>query len=264
MSDDDLVLYDVNKAGLCTITLNRPPVHAFNLELAKAFHDSLIDADNDENVKCILLKSTGKKVFSAGMDIKVHFDDLPPDYAEQRGKYTRDFILKMLTMKKPIVCVVQGSAIGMGLMIIMASDLRIFADRPFPDEMFFRMPEIALNIFPGSGATILPLLTFGLSFAKNILLTSDNFGLEKLINLNIPIRVFSLDDLDAETEKFMDEFVKYKASIMYLIKSSLSIMNKKHMEKWLDLENDCSAVRDEEKSSKEWDAFIEGLFRKYP
>ncbi len=262
MTDDDLVLYNVrNFVG--EIILNRPPVHAFNLELEKALNARLIEADNDENVKCILLKSTGKRVFSAGMDIKIHFDDLPADYSAERSQYARDNILKILTIKKPVVAQVQGTAIGYGLMLIMASDLRIFAERPFP-EMFFRMPEIGLNIFPATGATILPLLAFGLSFAKNILLTSDDFGLDKLKNLNFPVRVFSLDDLDAETEKFMDEFVKYKASLMYLIKSSLSIMNKKHIEKWLELEYDCSAVRDEEKSSKEWDAFIEGLFQKYP
>lgn len=262
MSDDDLVLYEV-KNSYAIISLNRPPVHAFNLELEKALYAKLIEADNDENVKCVLLKSTGKRVFSAGMDIKIHFDDLPADYSEERSKYARNNIIKLLTMKKPITVQVQGTAIGYGLMLIMASDLRIFADRSFP-ETFFRMPEIGLDIFPATGATILPLLTFGLSFAKNILLTSDNFGLDQLKNLNIPVRVFSLDDLDVETEKFMDEFVKYKASLMYLIKSSLSLMNKKHMEKWLELEYDCSAVRNEEKTSKEWDAFIEGLFQKYP
>lgn len=262
MSDDDLVLYEV-KNSYAIISLNRPPVHAFNLELEKALNAKLIEADSDENVKCILLKSTGKRVFSAGMDIKIHFDDLPADYSEERSKYARNNILKLLTMKKPVVAQVQGTAIGYGLMLIMASDLRIFAERPFP-EMFFRMPEIGLDIFPATGATILPLLTFGLSFAKNILLTSDDFGLEELKNINIPVRVFSPDDLDRETEKFMDEFVKYKANLMYLIKSSLSLMNKKHMEKWLELEYDCSAVRNEEKTSKEWDAFIEGLFQKYP
>ena len=258
---EDMVLYKV-KNKYAEISIDRPPVHAWTLTLMQQFYDKLLMADKDNTIKCILIKTTGTRLFSAGIDIKFQPAN-PEQYLIDRKRLGRLIPEKMMLMKKPIICMVQGSAIGYGMIVIMASDLKIFADRPFP-EMFFRMPEIDLNVFPATGATILPLLTFGLSFAKNILLTSDDFGLEQLKNLNVPVRVFSPDDLDEETEKFMDEFVKYKASLMYLIKSSLSLMNKKHMKKWLELEFDCSAVRDEEKTSKEWDAFIEGLFQKYP
>ena len=261
MSEDDIVLYEV-KRKVARITLNRPPVHAFNLDLFKRLNDRLVEAENDDKAKCLLINSTGNKVFSAGFDIKIKPGGAS-DNIKDIFKYTKLNTQKMLLMKKPIIVQVQGTAIGYGMMLIMASDLRIFADRPFP-EMFFRMPEIALSMFPRALATFMSLRSFGLSFAKNILLTSDKFGLEHLKNLNFPTRVFPPDELESKTEEFIKEFVKYKDSIMFLIKSSLTLMHNKYVETWVELEEDCNSAILEKRSFKEWDEFIQDLYKKSP
>ncbi|MHA1526681.1 MAG: enoyl-CoA hydratase/isomerase family protein [Promethearchaeota archaeon] len=260
MSDDDIVLYEVNR-GVCTITLNRPPVHAFNLELQKRLNERLVQADNDDKAKCILLKSTGNKAFSAGIDIKIPVSEMTPEYRNELLKYGRATNQLMLLMEKPIICVVQGTAIGYGFELIMASDLRIFVERPFPD-MFFRMPEIALSIYPSTGATILPLLSLGLTYAKSILLTSDNFGLKDLPP-RFATRIFKPDDLEQGVKDFMKEFMSRKESFMYLIKSSLTMMNNKLIEKWFDLEDEGVTIAYEKKSSNEWKEVIKKLFEKY-
>jgi len=260
MSDDDIVLYEVNR-GVCTITLNRPPVHAFNLALQKRLNERLVQADNDNKAKCILLKSTGNKAFSAGIDIKIPVSEMTPEYRNELLKYGRANNQMMVLMEKPIICVVQGTAIGYGFELIMASDLRIFVERSFPD-MFFRMPEIALSIYPSTGATILSLLSLGLTYAKSILLTSDNFGLKDLPP-RFATRIFKPDDLEQGVQDFMKEFMAHKESFMYLIKSSLTIMNNKLIEKWFDLEDEGVTVAYEKKSSNEWKEVIKKLFEKY-
>ncbi|MFX1274581.1 MAG: enoyl-CoA hydratase/isomerase family protein [Promethearchaeota archaeon] len=262
MSQDDIVLYEI-KRKVARITLNRPPVHAFNLDLFKRFHERLVEAENDDKAKCLLIKSTDKKFFSAGFDMKIKPGDETSVNIKDVLKYTKLNTQKMLLMKKPIIVQVQGTAIGYGMMVIMASDLRIFADRPFP-EMYFRMPEIAISMFPRALATFMCLRNFGLTFAKNILLTSDKFGLEHLKNLNFPTRVFPPDELDSKTEEFLKDFVKYKDSIMFLIKSSLTLMHNKYIETWAKMEEDCSNAVLKKRSFKEWDDFIENLLMKYP
>ncbi len=259
MADDDLVLYSVIN-GVGHITLNRPPVHAFNVPLMKRLNERLVEADNDDKVKAILLRSTGNKVFSAGIDIKIPAAEMTPEYRAELMKYGRATNEMILTMLKPVICVVQGTAIGYGFELIMASDLRIFVDR---GDMFFRMPEIALSIYPETGATILPLLAFGLSYAKSILLTSDNFGLEQLKNLNFPVRIFKPDELEQGVEDFMKEFMSRKESFMYLIKSTLTIMNNKLIEKWFDLEERGSSVAYLKKTKQEWKEVNKELFKKY-
>ena len=179
MSEENIILYEV-KNKYATITLNRPYIsNSFNVDLMKELYNKLIEADKDESVKCILLKSTGNRSFSTGIDLK-SADPEDVKYMEDLKKNGRKITQMMMLMKKPIVCQVQGTAIGFGMELIMASDLRIFADRPI-EEMFFRMPEIAISIYPQTGATLLPLLAFGLTYAKNLLLTSDRIGLEAII-----------------------------------------------------------------------------------
>jgi enoyl-CoA hydratase/carnithine racemase len=259
--DQDLCLYEV-KGKISIVTLNRPPVHAFNFELMKALNERLEEADKDEKTTVILLKSSGTKVFSAGIDIKMSANASAKELEGIRilGRANNQ---KLLTMRKPVVCQVQGTAIGFGLELVMACDLRIFANRPI-EEMFFRMPEIDLVIYPQTGATILPLLAFGLTYAKNILFTADNFGLEELKKLNVPTRIFSLSELESETMKFTRTLSKRLESFLFLMKSTLNIMNNKFIERWFDLEEECGAIAYKKKSQKELEEFIKDLYRKYP
>ncbi len=259
--DLDLVLYEA-KGGVATISLNRPPVHAFNLELMKTLYQRLEQANNDDSVKCVLLKSTGTRVFSAGIDIKSKSLDEDPEYFEEVKKYGRLNNQMIVTMMKPVVVQVQGSAIGYGMELVMAADMRIFADRP-QEEMFFRMPEIAIAIYPQTGATILPLLAFGFTYAKNVLFTSDDFGLAELKNLNIPTRIFPLEHLNVETQKFMRTFSKRMNSFMYLMKSTLNIMNKKLIDRCFDLEDECGKEAYKKKTPGEWKRFIQDLYKRY-
>jgi 2-(1,2-epoxy-1,2-dihydrophenyl)acetyl-CoA isomerase len=262
MSNNSIILYDVNR-NVATITLNRLDMaHAFNWNLMKGLYDHLIKAHKDENVKCILLKSSGDKAFSSGIDIRAASAD-DKDYLAKMREYGRKVTETMLVLKKPIIVQVQGTAIGFGMELIMASDLRIFADRPI-EEMFFRMSEIAIGIYPQTGATILPLLAFGLSYAKNLLLTSDKFGLEELKNLNFPTRIFPPEKLEIETKKFIRTFRKRMDSFMFLIKSSLTIMNNKFIERWYDLEDKCGELAYQKNTQKELNEIIKNLYDDYP
>lgn len=261
MSNQDLCLYEV-KGKISIITLNRPPVHAFNLDLMKALNARLKEADKDEKTTVVLLRSSGTKVFSAGIDIKVS-PDANTKYFEDVRVVGRENNQKILTMRKPVVGQIQGTAIRYGMELVMACDLRIFADRPF-EEMFFRMPEIDLVIYPQTGATILPLLAFGLTYAKNILFTADNFGLEELKKLNFPTMIFPLSELESETKKFTRTLSKRLDSFLFLMKSTLNIMNSKFIERWFDLEEECGAIAYKKKSQKELEVFIDDLYKKYP
>ena len=261
MSIQDLCLYDV-KGKISIITLNRPPVHAFNLDLMKALNARLEEADKDEKTTVVLLKSSGTKVFSAGIDIKVS-TGVDPSYYEEIKVWGRKNNQKILTMRKPVVGQIQGTAIGYGMEIVMACDLRIFADRPIED-MFFRMPEIDIVIYPQTGATILPLLAFGLTHAKNIMFTADKFGLEELKKLSFPTRIFPPSELESQTMKFTRTLSKRLDSFLFLMKSTFNIMNNKFIERWFDLEDECGAIAYQKKSQKELDDIVKDLYKKYP
>ncbi|MFX1569975.1 MAG: enoyl-CoA hydratase/isomerase family protein [Promethearchaeota archaeon] len=263
MSSNELILYEV-KGRIAVITINRPDkANACNIPMLKSIHESLINADTDEKVKCILIKSTGQRFFSAGYDLKEIQGSL--EKVAQITEWGRKVNETIVLMKKPVITQIQGIAIGFGVMVIMASDLRVFADRPI-DELYLRLPELAISAFPQTGATLLPLLGLGLTYAKNLLFTTDKFGVEELKNINFPARIFPLDLLETETLSFAKQIVKYQTEFIFFTKAMLTIMNKAYLKSCFDLEDECGkAAYDTKKMNmKELDDFIKGLHKKYP
>ena len=261
MTSQDLILYEV-KDRVATITINRPDkAHAFSIIMLQMMHSRLLEADEDELAKCILIKSTGQRFFSAGYDLKEIQG--APENASKITEWGRKVNETMLMIKKPIITQVQGIAVGFGVLMILASDLRIFADKP-KEELYLRLPEIAISAFPQTGATLLPLLAFGLTYAKNLLFTADKVGLEELKNINFPTRVFPFDKIDLETRKFLRILTKHQTEFLFFIKSMLTIMNKAYIKSCFDLEDECGKVAFEKKSMKELDDFIKNLHEKYP
>ncbi|MCK4381913.1 MAG: enoyl-CoA hydratase/isomerase family protein [Candidatus Lokiarchaeota archaeon] len=261
MSNQKLILFEV-KDRIATITINRPEkAHAFNISMLQMMHSRLLQADEDELAKCILIKSTGQRFFSAGYDLKEIQGD--PEKISKITEWGRKVNETMLLIKKPIITQVKGIAVGFGVLMILASDLRIFAERP-KEELYLRLPEIAISAFPQTGATLLPLLSFGLTFAKNMLFTADKAGLEELKNVNFPTRIFPLDSIDLETRKFLKILTKHQTEFLFFIKSMLTIMNKAYIKSCFDLEDECGKLAFKKKSMKELDDFIKDLYKKYP
>ena len=262
MNNQDLILYEL-RGRIAIITINRPEkAHSFNTDMLKSLHAKLIKADNDEKVRCILIKSTGQKFFSAGYDLKEIMGD--PVNAKSLQQWGRKVNETILLMKKPIITQIQGIAIGFGAMLVLASDLKVFADRPIED-LYLKLPELAISAFPQTGATLLPLMAFGFNYAKNLLYTTDNVGVKEIKNINFPTRIFSLDKLDADTIAFAKEISKYQPKFSIFLKSMLAIMEKGRIKSYFDLEEECGKVAydDSIKDLKEIDDFIKGLHKKF-
>lgn len=263
MNNQEFILYE-QKGRIATITINRPDkANACNISMLKSIYQYLINADNDEKVKCILIKSTGQRFFSAGYDTKEILG--APEKAAQIIEWGRRINETIVLMKKPVITQIQGIAIGFGVMVILASDLRVFADRPV-DELYMRLPELEISAFPQTGATLLPLLGLGLNYAKNMLFTADKFGVEDLKNINFPAKIFPLDQLESETLNFAKKIIKYQTEFIFFTKTMLRIMNKAYIKSCFDLEDECGKVayNPKKKTMRELDDFIKSLNEKYP
>jgi enoyl-CoA hydratase/carnithine racemase len=258
----DLLLYEI-KERVAIITINRPDkANAFNIDMLKDLHRMLLDADNDEKVKCILIKSTGKRFFSAGYDLKEITGD--PEKVAQITEWGRRVNEGIIMMKKPVITQIQGIAIGFGVLLILASDLKVFAERSI-EELYLRLPELEISAFPQTGATFLPLISFGFNYAKNLLYTTDKVGIEELKNINFPTRVFPLEDLEYRALIFAQNICKYQSKFSIFTKTMLTIMERRHIKSYFDLEDECGKVAydGKVKELKEIDDFIKNLHKKY-
>jgi enoyl-CoA hydratase/carnithine racemase len=55
---------------ICTVTINRPPANAWNLEAMEEFELALREAEDDSDVRVVIITGAGDKCFSAGFDVR--------------------------------------------------------------------------------------------------------------------------------------------------------------------------------------------------
>jgi enoyl-CoA hydratase/carnithine racemase len=133
-----MVLTYQKKDRIAVITLNRPQaLNAFNGELLKEFSRTLIDFRDDDNVWVLIITGAGNKAFSAGFDLK---EEVPSKFPPM--------ITRGLQVYKPIIAAVNGVALGGGLEIALACDLRIASE-----NAKLGVPETRWGLMPGWGGT---------------------------------------------------------------------------------------------------------------
>ncbi|TXT63606.1 MAG: putative Enoyl-CoA hydratase [Promethearchaeota archaeon] len=259
---ENLILYET-ESRVAVITINRPDkANAVNVEMLKEIHAHLIEADEDDRVKIILFKSVGDRFFSAGYDLKEVSGN--PENVKLITEWGRKVNETILFSKKPVISQIQGAAIGFGVLLMLASDLTVFANRP-KDELYIRLPELFINAFPQTGATLMPLMAFGIKFAKNVLFTNRKIGLEELKNVNFPTKIIPLKNLDEQAFEYAKELAKLKMEFLFTAKAMMTIMNKPYIKSCLDLEDECGAYAyGPKKPMSDLHEFIQNLYEKYP
>ena len=116
-----------NHGNIRTIKLNRPEkLNAINLEMATLIREEVEKADKEDNVKILILTGKGR-AFSVGGDVNEMGDYLPKagDLFYKLTEQLHATVEKIMTMKKPVICGINGIVAGGALGIALAGDLRI-------------------------------------------------------------------------------------------------------------------------------------------
>ena len=126
------ILYEVED-GILTLTLNRPEaLNAFNREMLSEMLDAFDRADADDAVKAIIVTGAGR-AFCAGADLSSGGDTFDADARDDRESgLTPDgggiLTLRIYELNKPIIAAINGAAVGVGVTMTLAMDVRLAAD----------------------------------------------------------------------------------------------------------------------------------------
>lgn len=183
---------DEPSPGIALVTLARPPVNAVNLTMLEEFRTlaELLAADDETRVAII----TGEgKTFSVGADM-AHFQSEFAQRAESAPIYirlaTKVGLLALETLPKPVICALNGTAVGEGLEIAMASDFRI-AGR----SARLGFPEANIGLIPASGGCSRIVKLVGLARATEMVLLGDLLDAEEAAAAGLLWKVVDDGDL---------------------------------------------------------------------
>jgi len=151
---------------VATITLNRPEqLNALDPDSWKEFHEILRSAKVDPEIRVLILTGAGEKAFCTGSDLK---KSMPPATNFASTYFEEENLLAPMEMWKPIICAINGFAIGGGLEMALACDIRIASEKAS-----FGLAEVKVGSLPGLGGTQRLIRFIPKAIAMRMLLTAD-------------------------------------------------------------------------------------------
>lgn len=163
------------------IRLDRPPVNAINA----AMHNDL-RAVTDEVLANPVIRAVvlygGEKAFAAGGDIAEMSDLKPPEIATLLTGLNAA-VNAVARLPVPVIAAITGFALGGGLELALAADLRIVAD-----TAKLGLPEIQLGVIPGGGGTQRLSRLIGPARAKDLIFTGRRVGGEEAVAIGLATR----------------------------------------------------------------------------
>ncbi len=186
------------KGRLLSITLNRPDaLNAFNLAMHDELPEVLTFAQRDTDSDVILLTGSGR-AFSAGGDLDhMERNARNPDLFDHEAAQAKRIVFAMLDIEKPIVCRLNGHAVGLGASVALLCDIIFAAEGAKIGD-----PHVGIGLVAGDGGAVIWAQRIGLAKAKEYLLTGDLLSAKKAAEIGLINYALPIEDLDAAIDDF--------------------------------------------------------------
>lgn len=179
--------------GVAVIEFNRPPANSYNLQVVRELGEAVAEVRFDSDLKAAVVLSALEKFFSAGADIK-SFQESSPGQNRRMIGLAHEVLRNMERSPQVFIAAINGHALGGGLEIALACDLRLAAEGDYK----LGLPEVTLGLLPGNGGTQrLPRL-IGKSRALDLMLSGRAVGPQEAYELGIVNRLVPADALREE------------------------------------------------------------------
>ena len=186
--------------GVATITINRPEaLNAFSAEVVSEILQAIEDVKADESVRVVVLTGAGERAFSAGADIKA-MKGMNALKARELSQMGERLCSALENLEKPVIAAINGYALGGGLEVAMACDIRLASENARMGQT-----EINIGLIPGWGGTQRLTRLIGATKAKELIFTGKMIDAKTaeqlgLVNMVVPqdkfretVRQFALE-----------------------------------------------------------------------
>ncbi|KAJ7590789.1 enoyl-CoA hydratase [Mycena floridula] len=154
--------------GVTSLVLNRPKSrNAISVNMLQELHNCLDTVHFDKSARVLIIRSSSEGAFCSGADLV----ERRTMSQEQVNKFLADLrgaLGKLEVLPMPTIAAIDGHALGGGLELSLACDLRVAG----PDVTKIGLPETSLGIIPGAGGTQRATRLIGLSRSKDLIFTA--------------------------------------------------------------------------------------------
>jgi enoyl-CoA hydratase len=223
--------------------------NSLNIETSKEILHALINFDQDNSIKCIAIEGN-EKLFSPGADIK-ELQNLTKNKAAEQKLF--DSFDEIYNIKKPVVALVEGYALGGGMELALICDFIIASE-----NAKFSQPEVNLGLIPGIGGTQRLKRTAGKYNANYLCMTGEMITAQQAENMGIVSVVLKAGEFKEGAMKILKSISEKPLSslieIKRLINKDASLKDERQtFYKLLDGENKYIGIKSFfEKTKPEW------------
>jgi enoyl-CoA hydratase/carnithine racemase len=177
--------------SVASVTLDNPPANSYDLSVVQRFAADVEEAVASD-ARVVIVRSASEKFFSAGADVK-RFLEGDVEANMEMIRTAQAAFKRMAAAEQVFIAHVNGHALGGGLEIALACDIRLAA----PGTYKLGTPEVTLGLLPGNGGTQRLTRLLGPSRAMELLLTGRTFGPDEALQWGL---VAALVDEDGARE----------------------------------------------------------------
>ncbi|MGZ5287519.1 MAG: enoyl-CoA hydratase/isomerase family protein, partial [Flavisolibacter sp.] len=188
--------------GIFTITVNRPDkLNALNRDVIKELGMVIKEAEENNEIKGVILTGAGPKAFVAGADIS-EFTGLSVAEGRELAKKGSDIFFLYENCSKPVIAAVNGFALGGGCELAMACHFRIASE-----QARFGQPEVNLGLIPGYGGTQRLVHLIGKGRALELLMTGNMLDARTAHQYGLVNHVVTAEELLSKAIQLMEQII---------------------------------------------------------
>ena len=224
------------KDHIATITMNDPKtLNAFSTPLKNAIMEALNNADNDAEVRVIVLQGGGGNFSSGG-----HIGEMLENGMESEALVAKlDFMLrevaevslKLRNIHKPIIAKLEGAVAGAGMNLALTCDFRIAADNAKFVQAF-----VNIGLIPDAGGIYLLNQLIGAAKTTEMVMLGDKLKAEDVARLDLVNKVVSKEELDAEVTALATRLSQLPGKALASMKHMINVHAFSGLNEALDME----------------------------
>ena len=201
-----------------TITLNRPEkLNALNAKTIEELHEALIEAENNKEIRAVILTGSGNKSFVAGADI-AEFANFSVAQGKQLSATGHFKIFNFIeNYSKPVIAAINGFALGGGLELAMCCHIRVASD-----NAKMGLPETSLGVIPGYGGTQRLAQLVGKGKAFEMIVTADMLNAQDAYKWGLVNYVVTQEELLAKCKEIV---AKISLRSPVAVKTAIKVIN---------------------------------------